>query len=73
LRGLLLIGQRVGDAPNVERICQAREVFGVALAALLEADGRLNCGRHSEVIRSVFAARGLYPETAPGPIRELAQ
>lgn len=65
LQMLLLIGERNGkESPRtVESVCRAREGFAAALAALLEAEGRLHGGRFRELILATFAARGIQPET----------
>ncbi len=67
LKSLLLVGTRseLQRAPTVGRTRRIRQSFGLALAALVEADELLNRGRHRETINAVSAARGIVPMPNP--------
>lgn len=64
LKTLLLLGQLGGAGPEatVHVVRRARRGYAVALAALLQADERLNGGRHGETILTCFARRGVRPD-----------
>ncbi len=61
LQSLFLIGRRTGSQSTARSTAKAREGFSVALAALLEADERLDRGRNRREILETFRLRGVYP------------
>lgn len=63
LQALLLLGRlgNAGPEATVRAVRRARRGYQVALAALLQADERLNDGRHGELILACFSRRGLRP------------
>jgi hypothetical protein len=65
LMALVLLGSYPSDQKKrrVREVCHARERYGVALAALIEADCRLYSGLHRELIVGSFARRGIRADT----------
>lgn len=65
---LLLLGQLVdrGSIRTVNGIRRLRRSFGIAAAAMIEADEMLHSGRHRDAILAAFSARGIAPHDLGG-------
>jgi len=63
LKALLLLGKLVDPTreSTVANIRRARESYTAGLNALLQADERLNAGRHQKMILASFSKRGIQP------------